>query len=149
MKVYIDQSGKVEYTSQDTVVALSNGGSASLKIKASEKRKIQNSFRQAGKPEIFVYKTFTALLYLLIKDSLNKTSCFVIDKEYWRKESLIKDFLLQVIRAAGHRSFDREKIVFGLVGRNRNCHILAISVLRKTVKADKIVKAGDILSLVL
>ena len=149
MKIYIDQSGKVEDTSLDTVVAYSNGDVVAIVIKASEKRKIQQFFRLAGKPKMFVYRTFAALLFFLLEGKFRKPGKFIIDREYWGKENTIKDQLLRIIRANYHSNFDPEKISFGLVGKTRDCHKQAVLVLRKKVKADKIVKSEDILKLVL
>lgn len=48
MKIEIDQSGKIEQTSELTVIAFSNGKSATIMISASE---IQKKFRKIGKSE--------------------------------------------------------------------------------------------------
>ena|SRR5260221_10900990 len=149
MKIYIDQSGKVEYTGHNTVVAYSNGSNKTVYISAVEKRKIQKLFRSVGKPEMFIYTTFASLVYLLIADKLENVSMIIIDREYWGKESVIKDQILRIIRTNGHTNFDSTKIEFGLVGKKRGCHIAAISVLRKKVKPDKIVIAKDVLKLIL
>ena len=149
MIIYIDQSGKVEYTSQNTVVAFSNGKYKSVLIKATDKRKIQQAFREAEKPNMFVYKTFAALLYLLVEKENFSILEIKIDREYWGKEAIIKDHLLRIVRKQNNTNFDASKISFCLVGRSRTCHILAIAVLRGNKKADKIVTAKEILSLVL
>ena len=56
MNIAIDQSSKIEYTNKDTVIAYSNHKQKSLIIKAKDKRKVQKMFREAGKPDIFIYK---------------------------------------------------------------------------------------------
>lgn len=66
MVIEIDQSEKIEYTHKNTVVAFSNGISGSIIIKSKEKRKIQEIFRKAGKPKIFVYDLFAALIFILL-----------------------------------------------------------------------------------
>ena len=148
MKYQIDQSGKIEYTSHSTVVAFSNGKSGSLMIKASSKRKILFYFRDAKKPHMFVYKTFAALVYLLIERERGKSLEINIDREYWGKESLIKDYLLRIIRKQKKIDFPASNISFCLVGKKSKCHLLAISILRKKKKPGRVVNETDILRLI-
>ena len=68
MKIEIDQSGKVEETHRDTVIAFSNGKSCALKISGRTKRKIQEIFRQVGEPKTYITHTFCILIFLVIKD---------------------------------------------------------------------------------
>lgn len=91
MQIEIDQSWKIEDTNKKSVVAFSNGISASLLIPAKEKKVIQQLYRQAGKPEIFVYKLFSVLIFILVKDYLGKIDSIAIDTEYPGKEALIKE----------------------------------------------------------
>src|SRR3990167_4299054 len=101
MQIYVDQSGKVEYTSQDTVIAYSNAKRKSLVIRAEEKRKIQQMFREAGKPTIFAFKTFALLVYLLIRDDVMDIGTVMIDREYVGKEWLVKQVLPHLWRKPG------------------------------------------------
>ena len=144
MKIYIDQSGKVEYTSQSTVVAFSNGKTKTLVIKAVDKRYIQNYFRLAGKPDIFTYKTFAVLIFLLVKDDLEKISCLVIDIEYPGKNDLIKNFLIELLKKNGV-NMGKIEVNFLLVGKHVDCHIQALTVHRGHAKPDKVVKTEDII----
>lgn len=50
MQIEIDQSGKIEDTSKDTVLALSNGTQFSIKISRNIKRELQNIFRKNKEP---------------------------------------------------------------------------------------------------
>ncbi len=144
MKILIDQSSKIEYTKRNTVLAFSNGKQKSLLIKAGDKREIQKIFREAGKPDIFTYKTFAILIYLLIKDDLKKIQQIVIDKEYPGKESLIKNFLLEILRKHGN-NFDPDDISFMLVGKKHPCHKIAINVFRRNAKSDLAVSKKEVL----
>ncbi|MBI3559973.1 hypothetical protein HY087_02510 [Candidatus Gottesmanbacteria bacterium] len=147
MRIYIDQSGKVEQTSKDTVVALSNESERSILIKASEKRLVEEVFRKAGKPEVFVYRTFTVLMYLLVRDELEHISELLIDREYVGKESTIKHYLLEVVRRTG-KVLEKDCIGFTQVGKQSTCHKVAIETLRGRRKPDKVVTARDVLRLV-
>jgi len=46
MKIEIDQSGKIEETNVDTVIALSNGVKFSVRIHRRTKRRLQEEFRK-------------------------------------------------------------------------------------------------------
>lgn len=149
MQIYIDQSGKIEYTNKDTVIAYANKKQKSLLIKAKDKRKIKEIFREAGKPYIFVYKTFAILIYLLIKKDLPKIQRIVIDKEYAGKEPLIKDFLLQIIRKKSKTLIDKEDIYFKQIGRKNNAHKKAINTYQGKDKADILVNCKNVLPYIL
>ena len=58
MKIEIDQSGKIENTNKNTIIAFSDSKFKSIFISAKEKREIQKFFRRIGKPKIFIYKVF-------------------------------------------------------------------------------------------
>ncbi|HEX9722115.1 MAG TPA: hypothetical protein VGA53_02520 [Candidatus Paceibacterota bacterium] len=70
MRIEIDQSGKIENTSKDTIIAFSNGIRKAIRISSVDKREIQAIFRRTGKPRIFVYKFFSILVFLLIEKHL-------------------------------------------------------------------------------
>lgn len=53
MNIEIDQSGKIENTNKDTVIAFSDDTCGSILIKAVDKREIQKIFRDIGKSRIF------------------------------------------------------------------------------------------------
>lgn len=65
MKIYIDQSGKIENTNQPTIVAFSNGDSGSVLVAAKDKKEIQKYCRLFHRGRIFVYKTFACLIFIL------------------------------------------------------------------------------------
>lgn len=144
-KIEVDQSNKVEYTKKNTVVAYSNKKQKALLIKARDKRKLKQLFREAGKPYIFVYKTFAVLIYLLIKDDLEQIESIVIDQEYQGKEPLIKDFLLQIIRKNTKSQIDRDNIWFEQIGKKSKAHEKAINTFREDDKPDIYVRYNDIL----
>ena len=135
MKIEIDQSGKIENTNEDTVIAFTDEIRKSLLIRAKDKQVIQKIFRQIEKPRMFVYHTFTTLIYLLIKDDLNKIQEIIIDKEYPGKEALIKNLLLQKIRKV-KPDFLAESISFQRVGKSSKVHLLAYAVSKNKVKPD-------------
>ncbi|OGD56998.1 hypothetical protein A2V71_02640 [Candidatus Berkelbacteria bacterium RBG_13_40_8] len=68
MKIEIDQSGRIEYTSKLSVVAYSNSANKSLLITAKDKRKIQAIYRRIGQPRLFAQKVFAVAIFALIKN---------------------------------------------------------------------------------
>jgi hypothetical protein len=58
MNIEIDQSGKIENTSVNTIVAFSNSEFACVLLSAKDKRAIQKIFRQINKPRMYIYKVF-------------------------------------------------------------------------------------------
>lgn len=148
MTLEIDQSGKVEYTSKNTVLADSSG--QSIIFKAVDKRNLQKIFRLAGKPNAFVYQTFTALLILLMefhKEQLNEC-VFIIDGEYPGWEEKIRS---GIILASLRRNLNLSpgQIRFGLIGRKSPAHGNAYNIFKGKKKADKIIKLQEVLKIVM
>lgn len=143
MKIQIDQSGRIEYTSKNTVVAFSDGKNKSILIKAKDKRKLQKIFREHKQGRIFIYKAFASLIYFLIKEDLDKISRITIDQEYPGHEAEIKHYLLQIIRKA-NKDFSKDNIVFKQIGKKSHAHLLAYKVYRKKASAEVIVNINEL-----
>ena len=148
MNIEIDQSGKIENTSKNTVVAFSNGKSKSISISAKDKREIQNFFRMAGKPRVFVYRLFAILIFLLIKDNLKKIDQITIDIEYPGWNHQIKDYLLSEIRKV-NPNFSKNNIVFKSVGKKSEAHLIAYSTTQRKREPDLKIGSKDILKFIL
>lgn len=139
----IDQSGKIEHTSQVTVVAVANGKVKSIQIGAGEKQKLIKIMRITDFPKkIYVYRIFAALIYLLLSD---EEIVFVeIDKEYPGNESVIKDTLIYLYRENKRKI---PEINFTLVGKESPAHIEALAVFQRIKKPGRIIKSEEILEL--
>jgi hypothetical protein len=148
MRIKIDQSGKTEDTSKDTVIAFSDGKAKSLVIRAKDKREIQRFFRRIGKPRIFIYRVFAILVFLLIKDYLKEIDEIVIDEEYSGKESLIKNFLLEEIQKV-NPGFPKGHIRFQRIGKKSKAHFVAYGVFKGKRKADIEVSATKVLKILI
>lgn len=142
MHIKIDMSGKIEDSRQNTIIAFSNSISKTIFIDRREKRKLELFARKNNIPQLYIIKSFSALIFLLIQYHLDKIRSIEIDKEYSRKEKLIKDYLLSHIRK--HRSFDPRDIQFSHIGKKVNAHKIAIATLRKQLKPDIIVNSQDV-----
>lgn len=94
MAYQIDQSNKIERTDEHTVLAISNHAEYAILITSKTKRKVQEVFRKQGKPRLFIYKTFSIGIVLLLQYYPSKLNGqVIIDKEYPGKEKLIKDII--------------------------------------------------------
>ena len=142
MIIYIDQSGKVEYTSKHTVIAYSNGKKSALIIKAKDKRAIQKVFRQVGKGRTFVFWLFSTLIFLLVRDLEFKE--IVIDTEYPGKSDIIKNYLLEHFRRCGKKVLPSE-ISFQEIGKKCEAHWHGYYVFTGKRKAEKVIVLREIL----
>lgn len=135
MKIEIDQSGKIEKTNKDTVIAFSDDYFSSILILAKDKREIQKIFRKIGKSRVFIYKLFAILIFLLIKKHLKKIDQIIIDVEYPSWGHLIKDYLVKEIKRV-KPDFKPENISFKLIGKRSKAHLIAIEVARKKMSPN-------------
>jgi hypothetical protein len=141
MKIFIDQSGRVEYTSHNTIVAFSNGKQKAIKILARTKRQLQEIFRRKGAPNLFVYRTFATLIFLLVKNELCKIKQIVIDIEYPGQDKLIKDILLELIRK---NHLNEPEISFQKIGNKPKVHYAAYDVFIQKKKASQVINLEEI-----
>ncbi|MBP9690659.1 hypothetical protein KBD81_01120 [Candidatus Woesebacteria bacterium] len=141
MRVEIDQSGKIENTSQDTIIAFTNGVRKTIKITARDKRILQSRFREKYQSRLYVYRTFTALIYLLVRDHLQQISILVIDIEYEGREKSLKEMILEYIRKDGK---NEPTIDFRRIGNRPPVHVLAYSTFTKKLKPDMIARWNEV-----
>lgn len=142
-KIYrVDQSGKIEYTSHDTVITFSNGKKKAILIKAQDKRSLQDEFRKAGKSRIFIFRLFALLIFLLLKDEQFEE--IIIDTEYPGRGDLIKNYLLHDFKKIG-KDIEPSIIRFHQVGRNCEAHWHGYYVFKGERKPDLIVTEKEIL----
>lgn len=145
MIIEIDQSGKVEETAKDTVVAFSNGIQRSIRLSRREKRKLQRFFRKVGRPRMYAYQVFTTLIFLLVRPYLKRLDRMVIDVEYPGQDTLLRNLLAEKIRVI-YPDFDTELIIFRLIGKKSAAHNYAWSTYTKGRKPDMDVTAKNILA---
>ena len=144
MNIEIDQSLKIECTEKDTVVAFSDHIFASILIRAKDKREIQKIFRNINQSKVFVYKLFAVLIFILIKDYLNKITEIIIDEEYPGKNKIITDSLMREIKNV-KPDFDRSNIIFQQIGKNSKAHFVAWGVAMNKKLPDRVLGLKEIL----
>lgn len=146
MAYQIDQSGKIEQTSINTVVALVNSKRFSIVLRKKDKRILEETFKRIGKAKGYAYVVFAALLAVLLKLSGIKNRV-VVDREYMGHENTIRERTLHFLKSLGSKS---ELVIdFGHVGKLSKAHNLAAKVGSKKVKPDKVVALEEVLELVL
>lgn len=136
MKIEIDQSGKIEETQRDTVLALSNGKSFSVKIAGRTKRRLQDIFRHIGEPRTFVITIFVVGVYELVKNNLKSVDQIILDIEYPGFEKIIIQILERILIEKGFTT--TPAIHFGLIGKKSKAHKTAVAVFRREKKANKV-----------
>ena len=146
MDVEIDQSGRVEYTSQPTVVADSEGNSVILPSK--DKRILQEIYRNSGKPRVYAIQVFAALIFILLKNYPRKKIYLVIDREYPGYDDLIKSYLIQLTRKNIKVKLEKDWIDFRLIGKKSKAHDTALEAFRSK-EANMQVDFKEIMSLVI
>jgi len=123
MRIEIDQSGKIENTNRPTVVGFSNKESGIILITPKDKKAIQKYFRGIGKPKLFIYITFVALVFCLLKNHIKNRDQIIIDREYPGYEKLIaKKFRELVQKKLKTEDFT---VTISQIGKKSRAHDLA------------------------
>lgn len=136
----IDQSGKIEQMSLNTIIALANDVQYSIVLPKKVKRLLQEIFRNQKRPRMFIYDTFAALIALVLMKT-KPTSGVIIDKEY-RNGDLIKARILEFLRV--QETDYIPDIEFALVGKSSSAHILAAKVANKKVRSKVLLTLEEI-----
>lgn len=150
MRVEIDQSGKIEETNKDTILALSNNIEYSICLPSSVKKQALEILRRKKQGDKVIFlKIFAFGLFLLLEPYLNDLSAVFIDNEYPGNEASIKSILLEFIKRTTGR-YPSFTIDFILVKKNSLAHHVAWGASTKfnQRKVNKVVKAKEILRLV-
>lgn len=123
MEIEIDQSGRMEYTSQPTMLAFSNSKNGLIIILSREKKIVQKYFRKIGKPRLFAYLTFAAGIFLLVKGIIKNQDHLVIDREYPGYEKLISRIVEEfILEYSSIRDID---ISTSQIGKKSKAHDIA------------------------
>ena len=145
MHYQIDRSNKIE-RSGDTALALSNDKDYTIRISAREKRKaigVLIQRRKERRRKWVILQVFTVAVYYLIRE-LPPGERVTIDVEYTGHEDDIKNTLLPLLWR-DDPGFDAKNITFGYVGKRSSAHKKALAVYRGKTKADRTLKADDLL----
>lgn len=140
----IDQSGKIEQTERNTVVACINEKQLTVLLKKAEKRKLQRVFRAANMQKLFPYVTFATLIAILLH-KLSPKHKVIIDREYFGHEDFIEERIEVYITQLGSKM---PQVSFGHVGKLSKAHQLGYRVAIGKEKAELILAAGEVLKVI-
>jgi len=141
MTYEIDQSGKIEQTEKDTILAFTNGNACSIMIPRRVKRQLQEIFRLCGFTRLFIYYLFSVGVFFLISN-LKKEEHIVIDIEYSGKDKLLSSIIIKLLE---NYKKPVHNIIFSRIGNHPKVHYAAKDVFDKKRKADKILTLHEAL----
>jgi len=145
MHIEVDQSGKVEDTATDTVIAFSNERKRTVLIPATVKRACLQELRQEGKTGKSIYRRmFVVGLFFLLKDNIKKSDLVTIDIEYIGHTRSIKEHLLSLL-ATADLQVDSDNIRFERIGKKSPAHDMAFYTHRGDTDADKVVSKEELM----
>ena len=133
MHIEVDQSGKIEQTDMDTVVAFSNNHQYAVLLPKELKRKLIGKYR---KEKQIILKLFVICVYYTLKDYLHQIRLIIIDNEYEGKQNYIKSLLLDFIRR-DYKDFDKNLIKIAHITKKSKAHEAASNVKRSFAKPQK------------
>jgi hypothetical protein len=143
--VEVDQSGRIEFTKEDTVLAFANGMKYSILIPATVKRDCVLTLRRLGfAGPNFYLQLFAVGLFLLLKDHIGNISHAILDYEFLGREPEIKRYLSNYLRRAGH-TITADQIQFLHIGKHSQAHLLAIATLRRQEKPNRVITLKEML----
>ena len=138
MHLEVDQSGRIEETQRDTIIAIANKTKHfTTKIPARTKRSIQLSYKKQGRPKMFAIITFAQIIALTIRKSRLKPSMLSIDIEYPGHEQIINQIIKQNIK-------NNVVIRFKQIGKSSQAHYWAYFTYKKKFKPNLVAKLKDI-----
>lgn len=140
MRIEVDQSGKIEQTWLDTVIAFSNGIQYSVLLPAKAKKRLIQRHRSERQ---ILLKLFVICIYYVIKDYLDELELIIIDNEYEGKQNYIKSSLLRLIRRDSPH-FSSKSIRIAQITKMSDAHAVAISITRGHSKSQKTLSEKDV-----
>jgi hypothetical protein len=147
MKVEVDQSGKIGDTKIPTVLAFSNGEQYTILISAKVKRFCIRYLRTRGySGPSFYLRLFTIGLFFLLKSQISKLSQVVIDVEYFGKDQLIKEQLINLLnRHNREEKVNPDAIQFGYIGKKSQAHLIALQTFRRQLKLSRTLSERELI----
>jgi len=145
MKIEIDQSGKIEQTNLNSIIALSNNIKGGIILNRKIKRQLQNYFRKNKKSRVFSYIVFSACVAILLKE-LKITQKVIIDLEYLGYNKFIKNHILLYLKRLGIKY--PITISFASIGKRSPADDLANKIGKQKIKPIKKINYNEVIHLV-
>lgn len=152
MTIDIDQSGKVEQTSWDTVLAMAGSITYTILIPARVKRGALQQLRNRGKSRnIACYQLFAAGLFILLRGHLRKIvkhgRQIRIDVEYTGQDGKIKGMFLRHVYDRGF-NFPKRAVYFQRIGKKSKAHKAALEVTQGISSPNHVVTEEELFELI-
>jgi len=147
MAYEIDQSGKIEQGSFDTVIAAANSKHASVKLGKRHKKFLKEKYLDSSNPSrTYVYAVFSALVAILIYYN-ELTGRIIIDREYYGQEDTILSNIFHYLTRLGYKNLKTISIEFGIIGKHSTAHHEAIEIFRGKKKSTREVTFHEVVRL--
>lgn len=144
--VEIDQSGRTDVLTVDTVLAFSDGIQAAILIPATVKRQCYWLLKAAGLRKQYIgIRLFAAGLVLLLKPCIATLELIIIDQEYEGWESSIKEHLLRHLRKE-RSDLSNQQIVFQRIGKGARAHSIALETYRGKREPNRRIDVKELLA---
>jgi hypothetical protein len=145
--VEVDQSGRIEFTSQDTILAFANGINYSILIPSQVKQRcVQNLRRRYHKLKEPYLKMFVVGLFILLRNHTKQLDMVIIDIEFKGLDGVIRGMLLNYLRGIVP-DFPKEAIIFRSIGKHSTAHYKAYDTFTKKLKPDYTVSEAEFMEL--
>ena len=141
MRIEIDQSGKIEQTDLDTVIAFRNHEQYSILLKKRIKAEILNEYR--NKYRDIHYRLFAILVFYCIRNYIHKIQLIIIDIEYENKDAEIKNHLLRFIYKE-YMNFDKKLIIFSRITKKSEAHRIAYQTFIGKLAPNKVMTKSEV-----
>ncbi len=147
--IEIDQSGRTDQLTVDTVLAFSDAIQAAILIPKAVKRECYQPLKEAGvRKDLISVKLFVAGLILLLTPYIRDLELITIDLEYPGWENEIKEHLLRYLREIRPELSNRQ-IVFGPIGKRSRAHKIALATYRGERRPDRRIQAEELLEVII
>ena len=144
--IEVDQSGRTDVLSDDTVLALSDEIQAAILISADVKRQCYHRLKATGlRKRLIGIRLFAAGLVLLLRPYVATLELITIDQEYEGWEPTIKEHLLRHLRAKRPDLTNRQ-VVFQRIGKGSRAHGVALAVYRGRREPNRRVGVEELLA---
>jgi hypothetical protein len=143
--VEVDQSGRIEEFGRDTVVAVSNGFTYTIRLTAAVKGELRGVLAERGvRKKLIPLRIFVATIILAILEYKDSLTFLMIDQEYTGYDNELRTLVVDRMRAIGTR-FERDSVWVTAIGKKSPAHRAAIKVMRKQANPNRTAKFDDLL----
>lgn len=139
-KIEIDQSGKIEKTEKNTVIAYANSNTRAVFLPRRLKRQVQEIFRLNGMHRIYIYFLFAYGVYRLIRN-LNQPTNIIIDTEYPGRDKFITKMIFSLLKES---PATKHQITFKQIGSHPRAHYAAHDVFSNKKSPDEIISLKEV-----